>query len=177
MFCQTNNVEQKAVTMSEERKILSTTEEVKVGLYPKYGFGASILKGFTGIFLGVVPRYFTNRAIDNWSKSGFFKMLKEGIQIEQGDIKDIIEKQVKLAELTLTNQNFFFLYEKGFMSKQQRLIVFPLEHAQTVGSYKNKSVTIGYDVPQEGKDKSQHFDLIINVKDADSWAKGIKDLI
>jgi uncharacterized protein YneR len=163
--------------MSEEHKILSATEEAKVALYPKYGLGASILKGVTGFFLGVVPRYFTHKAIDNWSKSGFFKTLKEGTQVEQGDIKDIIEKQVKLMELTLTNQSFFFLYEKGFMSKQQKLIVFPLEHAKTVASHKNKSVTIGYDVPQEGKDKPQHFDLIINVKDADNWAKAIKDLI
>ena len=163
--------------MSEERKILSTTEEAKVALYPKYGLGASILKGVTGFFLGVVPRYFTNKAIENWTRSGFFKILKEGTQIEQGDIKDIVEKQVKLMELTLTNQNFFFLYEKGFMSKQQKLIVLPLEHATSVGSHKNKSLAVGYDMPQEGKDKPQHFDLALSVRDADDWAKAIEDLI
>jgi hypothetical protein len=138
---------------------------------------AAILKGVTGFFLGVVPRYFTNKAIENWTKSGFFKILKEGTQIEHGEIKDIVEKQVKLLELTLTNLNFFFLYEKGFMSKQQRLIVLPIEHATSVGSHKNKSVTVGYDVPQEGKDKLQHFDLSLNVRDADNWAKTIEDLI
>lgn len=116
-------------------------------------------------------------AINNYSKSGFFKTLKEGAQIEQGDIKDIVEKQVKLTELTLTNQNFFFLYEKGFMSKQQKLIVLPLEHAKTVGSNKNKSFAVGYDIPQEGKDKPQHFDLAVDVNNADAWAKAIQELI
>lgn len=88
-----------------------------------------------------------------------------------------MDKQVKLVELTLTNQNFFFLYEKGFMSKQQKLIVFPLEHSKTVEARKGKTVTVGYDVPQEGKDKPQHFDLIINLKDADNWAKTIHDVM
>jgi uncharacterized protein YneR len=162
--------------MSEERKLLSATE-AKVGLYPKYSLGASILKGVTGFFLGVVPRYFTSKAIDSWSKSGFFKTLKEGTEIDQGDIKDILEKKIKLVELTLTNQNFFFLYEKGFMSKKQKLIVLPLEHAKTASSHKGKSVTIGYDVPQEGKDKPQHFDVILEVKDSDNWAKTINDVI
>lgn len=75
--------------VSKESKLLSA-EEAKVGLYPKYGLGASILKGVTGFFLGVVPRYFTHKAIDSWTKSGFFKTLKEGTEIEQGDIKDIV---------------------------------------------------------------------------------------
>lgn len=162
--------------MSEERKLMSATE-ANVGLYPKYGLGASLLKGVSGFFLGVIPRYFTNKAIENWTRTGFFKMLKEGAQIEQGDIKDIVDKQVKMVELTLTNQNFFFLYEKGFMSKQQKLIAFPLEHAMTVEARKGKTVTVGYDVPQEGKDKPQHFDLIINLKDADNWAKTIETSI
>jgi len=162
--------------VSEERKLLSATE-AKVVLFPKYSLGASILKGVTGFFLGVVPRYFTHKAIDSWSKSGFFKTLKEGTEIDQGDIKDIVEKQVKLTELTLTNQNFFFLYEKGFMSKKQKLIVLPLEHAKTASARKGKSVTVGYDVPQEGKDKPQHFDLTLDVKDADTWAKTINDVI
>lgn len=60
--------------------------EANAGLYPKYGFGASLLKGVSGFFLGAIPRYFTNKAIENWTRSGFFKMLKEGAQIEQGDI-------------------------------------------------------------------------------------------
>jgi hypothetical protein len=163
--------------MSEESKIMSTTEETKVILYPKHSLGSSILKGVAGFTLGFVPRLFAFKAIDSWNKSGFFKSLKEGTQVDQGDIKDIIEKQIKLTELTLTNQNFFFLYEKGFMSKQQKLIVFPLEHANAVSSHKNKSVTLGYDVPREGKDKPQHFDLNINVQNADAWASAIKKLI
>lgn len=80
-------------------------------------------------------------------------------------------------ELTLTNQNFYFLYEKGLISKKQKLIVFPLEHAKTVEAHKGKSITVGYDVPREGKDKPQHFDLVLNVKDADHWAKTINETI
>jgi len=162
--------------MSEEQKIFSA-EEAKVGLYPKYGIGASILKGVSGYFLGVVPKYFTHKAIDNWSRSGFLKAVREGTDIEQGEIKDIVENQVKLQELALTNQNFYFLYEKGFFSKKQKLIVFPLEHAKTVEAHKEKSVTIGYDVPREGKEKAQHFDLIINVKAANRWAEKIKETL
>jgi hypothetical protein len=151
--------------------------KAKVCLYPKRSLGASILKGVTGFFLGVVPRYFTGKAIDNWSKSGFFKALKEGTQIEQGDIKDIVEKQVKLTELTLTDQNFFFLYEKGFMEKKQKLIVFPLEHARTVVAHKGKSLVVNYAVPQEGKEKPQEFSLTLEMEDADNWARTISGLI
>jgi len=162
--------------LSEERKLLSCTE-AKVCLYPKRSLGASILKGVTGFFFGVVPRYFTSKAIDNWSRSGFFKALKEGTQIEPGDVRDIVEKHVKLTELTLTDQNFFFLYEKGFLGKTQKLIVFPLEHARASGSYKGRSVTVVYAVPQEGRDKPQEFNLVLQVSEADNWARTINDQI
>lgn len=156
--------------------MLSCTE-AKVCLYPKRSLGASILKGVTGFFFGVVPRIVTSKAIDNWSRSGFFKALKEGTQIEQGDIKDIVEKHVKLTELTLTDRNFFFLYEKGLIGKTQKLIVFPLEHARAAGSYKGKSVTVGYAVPREGRDKPQEFSLALQVNNADNWARTINDQI
>ena len=162
--------------MSEEQKLLSCIE-AKVGLYPKRSTGALILKGVAGFFLGVVPRLVTFKAIDNWSKSGFFKTMREGTQIEQGDIKDIVDKQIKLTELTLTNQNFFFLYEKGFVGKKQKLIVFPLEHAKNAVAHKGKSTIVAYEVPQEGKDKIQHFNLVLSVKDADNWAKTVNDII
>ena len=162
--------------MSEETKILSTTEESRVVLIPKHSLGSQILKGVAGFTLGVVPKFFTFRAIDSWNKSGFFKTIHQGTSIEQGEIKDIVEKQVKVTELTLTNQNFFFLYEKGFMSKQPRLIVFPLEHANSVESRKGKSIKVGYDVPREGKDP-QHFDLIVFVRNSDEWAGAVKKLV
>jgi hypothetical protein len=66
-----NIIAKRGMFMSEEHKILSATEEAKVALYPKYGLGASILKGVTGFFFRVVPRYFTHKTIDNWSKSSF----------------------------------------------------------------------------------------------------------
>lgn len=161
--------------MSEEQKLLSCIE-AKVGLYPKRSTGALILKGVAGFFLGVVPRLVTFKAIDNWSKSGFFKTMREGTQIEQGDIKDIVDKQIKLTELTLTNQNFFFLYEKGFVGKKQKLVVLPLEHAKRATAHKGKCYVV-YEVPQEGKDKPQHFQLNLEVVNSDNWAKTINDVI
>lgn len=161
----------------DERKILSTTEKTYVGLYPKHSLGYSIAKFAAGRVLGVVPRFFTMKALDSYSKSGFFSTIKDGSQIEPGEIKDIVEKWVKLTELTLTNKNFLFLYEKGFFSKQQKLIGLPLEHAKTVTSHKNKSLSVFYEIPEKGKNKTKRFELQISVKNADDWAREIQNLL
>lgn len=161
--------------MGQERKLLSVAG-AKVILIPEYGIGDSLLS-FSRLFLGVVPRYFLTRAFENWIKSGLFDALTDDSQIEEGEIKDIVDKQVKLVELTLTNRNFLFLYEKGVMSKQQKLIAFPLDHAKTVETNKNDFVKIGYNVFQKGRDDPQHFDLVIFVTNADRWAKTIEDLV
>lgn len=161
----------------EERKILSTTEKAYVGLYPKHSLGYSIAKFAAGRVLGVVPRFFTMKALDSYSKSGFFSAVREGSQIDPGEIKDIVEKTVKLTELTLTNKNFLFLYQKGFFSKKQKLIALPLEHAKTVTSHKNKSLTVGYEVPEEGKSKTKRFELQLSVNNADNWANEIQGLL
>src|SRR6266704_5700001 len=161
--------------ISQERKVLSTAN-AKVGLYPKYGLGTSILKGVTRAFLGPVPRYFTERAINNWSRAGFFQTLSQEMQVEGGDVKDLLDKQVKLNELTVTSQNFLFLYEKGFISKQQKLLVLPIKNVTTVKVHKRKSVTVSYDMPQDGGNKTQHFDLELHVNDAEDWARVIDHL-
>ena len=94
------------------------------------------------------------------------------MQLEEGDVKDILDKQVKLNELTVTNQNFLFLYEKGFISKQRKLIALPIKYATAVKDHKGKCVMVGYDMPQDGGDqqKKQHFDLQLDVKEAGEWA-------
>lgn len=160
-----------------EKKILSTTEKAHVGIYPKHSLGFSIAKFVAGQVLGVFPRFFTMKALDSYSRSDFLKTIKDSSQVTPGEIKDILEKWVKLKELTLTNKNFLFLYEKGVFSKQQKLIAFPLEHAKTVESHKNKSLTVSYEVPEEGKDKTKRFELRLEVQSADDWANKIQSLL
>jgi hypothetical protein len=133
----------------KERKLLSAVD-AKAILCPEYGPGESLLS-FSRFFLGVIPRYFMTKAFIDWTKSELFAALRDDSNVEQGEITDIVDKQAKLTELTLTNRNFLLLYEKGLMSKQQKLIVFPLEHAKTV-THEGDHVKVGYEVFQEGKD-------------------------
>ena len=163
--------------IEEERKILTTTEETYVALYPKHSLGFKVAKFAVGRILGVVPRFFTMKALDSYSRSGFFNTVRENSEINPGEIKDIIEKWVKLKELTLTSRNFLFLYEKGIFSKQLKLIGLPLQDAKTVTSHENKSLTVYYEVAQEGKNKVRSYELQISVPNADNWVKEIQELI
>ena len=161
----------------EERKILSTTEKTYVGLYPKRSLGFSIAKFAAGRVLGVIPKFFTMKALDSYSKSSFFNTIRENSEINPGEIKDIVEQTAKLKELTLTNKNLLFLYEKGTFSKKLKLIGIPLQNARSVTSHKNKSLTMYYEVPEEGKTKPRCFELKLWVPYADDWKKKIQALI
>jgi hypothetical protein len=162
--------------MVDEQRILSERESY-ITLAPKYSAGASILKEVSGVFLGFAPNFLVQNAL----KSRFAQSMKDGANIEQGDFKDIIGKIVKLKEVTLTNQNFFFVYEKGFMNKQQKLIVLPLQHAKTViaydGLWKKRWFKVSYEVPLNEKEKTQQFELCLSASNADEWSKAIQDLI
>jgi len=158
----------------EEKKILSTTEKTYVGLYPKHSLGYSIAKFAAGRVLGVIPKFFTMKAMDGYSKSSFFSTVGAGSDINAGEIKDIYEKSIKLKELTLTNKGFLFLYEKGTFSKKLMLIGFPLDYAKTVTSHKN-NLNVYCEVSEEGKTKC--FDLQLSVPNAANWEKEVRGLI
>lgn len=164
--------------MAQERKLLSQ-KNAKAGISPKYGSGAKILKEITGVFLPDLAAAITDGAIDGWVQSGFIRTFKEEAQVEQGEIGDLVGKFVKMTEITLTNQNLFLLYKKGFRSKQQKLIVLPLRYAievETQGII-GKEVQVNFEVPQKGKSEPQRFNLGLGVKHPETWVGTIDQAI
>lgn len=164
--------------MPQERKLLSQ-KNARAGISPQYGPGTKILKEITGVFLPDLAAAVTDGAIDGLVQSGFIRTFKEGAQVEQGDIGDLVGKIAKIIEITLTNQNFFLLYKKGFRSKQHKLIVLPLRYAKDVETQGiiGKEVRVAFEVPQEGKSKPLCFDLSLRVKHPETWIGAIEQAI
>jgi hypothetical protein len=163
--------------MEEEWKILSTSEKAKIGLYPKHGAGYWTAILMTGpLIWGAISKAGKMKAV-SFSKGSFFNSVKNMSDVTPGEFKDILEKEVTLKELTLTNKNFYFLYEKGTFAKNLRAMGVPLQGAKTVKSRKNKNLELDYEVMEEGKEKPFCFWLLLSVPDADKWAKEIQNII
>lgn len=164
--------------MPQERKLLSQ-KNGKAGISPKYGSGAKILKEITGFFLPDLAAAITNGSINGWVQSGFIRTFKEGVQVEQGDIGDLVGKFVGMTEITLTNQNFFLVYKKGFRSKQQKMIVLPLKYATDVETegIVLKEVHVKFEVPHREKKKPLRFDLGLGVTRPETWLGTVEQAI
>jgi len=177
--------------VSQERKLLSQVQPVKAGLYPSPEPRAEALKGIAEWFVGDL-NIFTDLGIDVLVLSDFLKTLKEESQVEQGDIHDIIRKTVKMKEIALTDQSFHLLYEKGFTTKRQKLIVIPLKYAVSVRTeeehkrrvitedgrmrLERDSVYVAFEVPKKGG-KPKRFDLALVVNDPEVWVETIERAI
>ena len=80
-------------------------------------------------------------------------------------LRTLQTKQWKCKRITLTNENFYLFYTKGFRSKQKKLIVIPLKYAKdirTQGIFR-KEVFVSFEVPQKEEKKSMFFDLVLRV--------------
>jgi hypothetical protein len=163
--------------MEEEWRILSTSEKAKVGLLPKHGTGFAVALVLTGPLIWGALFEASKRKAVSFSKGSFFNSVKNISDVTPGEFKDIVNNWVTLKELILTNKNFHFLYEKGTFTKKLRAMGFPLQGAKTVISHKNKDLTVSYEVLEEGKKKPHCFNLVLEVSDADKWAKEIQNLI
>ena len=163
--------------MEEEWKILSTSEKAKVGVLPKHGKGFAIALALTGPLIWGALFEGSKRKAVSFSKGSFFNSVKNTSDVASGEFKDIVNNLITLKELTLTNKNFHFLYEKGTFTKTLRAMEFPLQGAKTVESRKNKELTVSYEVQEEKKKKPFYFYLILEVSNADKWANEIQNLI
>lgn len=159
----------------EEQRILSDID-VKASISPKVSAGAIALRIVAGQFLGVFPKYFANRAISNWNAKGMFRTLESNMEIEEGDVKDMVDKTIKVKEMILTEKNIFFLYDKGFISKTKKMIALPVEPIVSVETGK-KCVVASYEMPQEGKPKPIRFDLVLYPKEPEAWAEAIRKVV
>lgn len=158
---------QKAV--SEEVILREIYPDAAVSLKPRRGRAGRFLRGFSLLLGGLVLRSLQTRS--------FLKSVGEG-EVESGDIKDITDKQVKLRELTLTNQNLLMLYRKGRIRKRDNLIAIPLKYATSVeekGRFK-KVISVGFEVLSE-REKPVYFDLTLNVKNREVWMRELGILI
>jgi hypothetical protein len=163
--------------MSEEKQILSTKEGAIVTAAIEYDKSSKMVKEVSSWILGPIPNYFIQNKIAGKASNS----LKGNANIQQGEMKDIIGKLVKLKELTLTNLAFHLVYESGLISKQEKLIILPLEHAKSVTTYdvlRRKWFNVKYEVPQQEKaGPPQRFSLAVAVSNNTDWSKAITELI
>lgn len=171
--------------------MLSQVQPVKAGLYPSPEPGAEALKNIAEWVVGDL-NILTDLGIDVLVLSDFLKTLKEEAQVEQGDIHDIIKKTAKMKEIALTDQSFHLLYEKGFITKRQKLIVIPLKYAVSVRTemehkrwvrtengrmrLERESVYVAFEVPKKGG-KPKRFDLALIVNNPEAWVETIEHAI
>lgn len=146
-----------------ERELV-TQKFGKAGLSFKSGRGALILKEIFGHFLGDIL-FFTDVAVDGLVESSFLESIEGEEKIVKGAVEDITNKTMGMQRITLTNENFYLFYTKGFRSKQKKLIVIPLKYAKdirTQGIFR-KEVFVSFEVPQKEEKKSMFFDLVLRV--------------
>jgi hypothetical protein len=134
-----------------------------------------VIKEIFGYILGSLA-ILTDVAVDGLVEDGFLKTIKVGAQIEQGDLEDIVNKCIKTTEITLTDQNFFILYKKGFRSKQQKLIVLPLKYARDARTQGiiGKEVVVTFEVPRKEKTETISFNFALGVQNPQVWVNTIK---
>ena len=157
----------------EEQRIMSETD-IKASISPTLSAGAIALKFVAGQFLGVFPKYFANKAINNWNNKALFQTLEADMDIEEGEVKDLVDKTLKVREMILTEKNLFFLYDKGFISKTKRMIVLPLWPITSIAvkGMLGKYVVISYNIPHEKK--PIRFDLVLHPKEPEALAEAIR---
>jgi hypothetical protein len=157
-----------------ERELL-TQKFGKAGLSFKSGLGALIIKEVFGHFLGDAS-FLTDGAVDGLVENSFIKTITEEKQVVQGDVGDIANKFIGMQRITLTDQNFYLFYKKGFRSNQIKLIVLPLKYAKDVRTQGiiGKEVHIAFEVPWKEENKTVFFELDLGVFGADMWMNTIK---
>lgn len=108
----------------------------------------------------------------------FTKSLRQS-GVEAGDVKDAMDRVLKLQELILTNRNLILFYRKGLVSKKDKVITLPLEYAREVQGKKRlttRFINVNFMVPSEGK--SVEFQLrLIRLKDPDAWLRELGRII
>ena len=98
--------------MTAERELLSA-KYGRAGLYFEEPLGAFIIKEVVGYFLRDAS-FLTDAAVDSIVKNSFIKTVTEEGEVVQGDVRDIANKSIRMQRITLTDQNFYLIYKKGF---------------------------------------------------------------
>ena len=178
--------------ISEEYELLSQASQPYAGLFPGYESGANVLKNLVGRFVGDFSAI-TDGMISGLISAGFFKTLEEKAEVKQGDVQHIVGKFAKLKEITLTNKKILLLYQKGWFSKKNKLIVIPLKYATDVSIAEGKkrivvtekrrigleldSVYISFHMTEKEQDVTKCFNLALSVDKPWIWTKAIERLL
>lgn len=145
-----------------------TQAKVNVILTPKRGVAGHLMRGLLGGSL-------LGKAI---FVTPFTKSLRQ-TGVEAGDVKDGMDKVLKLQELTLTNKNLILFYRKGLVSKKDKVITLPLEYAKEVQGKKRlttRFINVNFMAPSEGE--PVEFQLrLIRLKDPDAWLRELSRII
>jgi hypothetical protein len=176
----------------EEYELLSQASQPYAGLFPGYESGANALDNLVGHFVGDFSAI-TAGMISGFIRAGFLKTLEEKTEVKQGDVQHIVGKFAKLKEITLTNKKILLLYQKGWFSKKNKLIVIPLKYATDVRIAEGKkrmvvtekrsmgleldSVYISFQLTEKEQDVTNCFDLALSVDKPWIWTKAIERLL
>jgi len=156
-----------------EEKILSQRD-------PKPTAILAVKRGLGGSIAQVLVFFAAGRAGRALFETPFVKALEQQGVVEAGDIKEIIDKIVKLEELALTNKSVVMFYRKGTISKKDKAVALPLQYAESVEEQRSriggKSLRIKFSVPGEKKP----IELVLGlgpIKEPEPWLREINRII
>ena len=148
-------------------EVVLTQPKAKVILTPKAGIAGHFMRGF-----------FRYSLLGQLFVTPFTESLKQ-TSVEAGDVKDAMDKVLKLQELILTNKNLILFYRKGLVSKKDKVITLLLEYAkEAIGKKRltTRFINVNFLVPS--KEKPVEFELrLIGLKDPDMWLRELNRIV